>query len=1099
MVKLLPTKRKLLAFLLLLAMTPAAIAQTTVKGTVIADDDGLPMIGATVIAEGTNKGTVTNIDGEYTLEVPAGVNNIVFSYTGYQKQTHSVAPIINVTMKPIAEMLNEVVVTAMAVERQKRSLGYAVQDVKADELTQGATQNVAKALQGKVAGVQITQAGGNLGAGQRISIRGNSSFGSNEPLIVVDGVPINNNTTTISNSADAGFIDAGNGLSDINPEDIESISVLKGGSAAIYGMRAGNGVILITTKKGKSKKDDGKMKITYDGSLTFDRIYNLPNYQDKYGQGSMGSEYDYKQLLNSGFFEEDNVSYQDFVVGNWHTRDENGNLIDGSTLGMGYKYVDGRGGGINDGYDESWGPRLDIGLKIPQYNSPIVNGVRQATDWISHPDNIKDFFQTGISQSHLFAISNSGEKGYYRASAGYTGQTGTTPNTELERYTANISGNYIFNKYLSVDASLNYTHTESDNLVHNNYSFLNPLESIMQWFGRQVDIEDLKRNYTKYDENGDPYNWMQAYHLNPYYNLYNNTNSLDRDRLISKGSVWVTPTDWLKIEGRVGYDMYHNTMFSKTLETSDQPNGSLNYFTKSNHELNADLIAYLNHNFGEWNLSGLVGANLYNLQAETTGIEAGENGLSVPGLYTLTNIKGIPYLSMGHNSIRSNSVYANATAGWKNQVFLEASIRNDWHSTLNTPFFYPSISGSWVLTETFSNWRSDNFNYLKLRLNWANVGNATNAYTTGNYYQNYSTSVNGVNRFRISNTIPNINLRPENVNTSEIGIEAAFWDNRIRLDMAAYYKTTTDEIMSIEIARSSGFSYMLINAGEVRNVGAEISLGIDILQNRDGWNWTSHINWSRDKSTIVDLYDGLDKYMLSQTWIASTYAIVGKSWGTLMGTGFIYNERGEAIVDENGFPLFESGKELADIMPEWALNWNNEISYKNLSLGFLLDFSYGGSFYSVTHMFGAQNGLFDFTAEGDLRENGAVFGKNICKDITFVNADGTPNTKVVDPESAFKYYYNITEMNIINASYLKLREMYISYRLPKSWLKKLHVIDEAKVSIVGSNLAILWLHKSNISHIDPESMMNTGNKGVGLEDTSCPPTRSIGIKLNLIF
>ncbi len=1074
-------------------------AQTTVHGRVVAADDGLPMIGATVYAEGTTQGTVTDHDGRYKLTVPDSVANVVFSYTGYKKQVLPVAANIDVVMKPSAEMLDEVVVTAMAVERQKRSLGYAVQDVKAEALTQAATLNVGNALQGKVAGVQISQGGAALGASQRISIRGNSSFSNNEPLIVVDGVPINNATTNVFDNVNKEVLDAGNALTDINPEDIESVSVLKGGSAAIYGMRAGNGVILITTKKGAGKDGKDKMRVSYDGSLTFDRVFNLPRVQNKYGQGDFGSEYDYKQMLASGTFIEENVSYQDFVTGNWHTYDGEGNVVDGTTQGYGYSYYDGLGNGINDASVTSWGPRLDIGLRIPQFNSPVVDGVRQATDWVSHPDNIKDFFQTGISQSHLFAISNSGERGSYRASAGYMGQSGTVPCTDLQRYTANISGNYAFNKYISFDATMNFTHTESDNLLTTGYSYFNPVWTLLQWFGRQVDMNDLKKNWQTSDLFGRPYNWNHADAYNPFFELNNNKNTLNRDRLLGKGSLWINATDWLKIEGRVGYDVNHSTLFRKVLTSCSYPNGYFLQQQSDNQELNADVVAYLNHSFGSWNLSGIVGANHYDRRYQITELGATMEGLTIPGLYTVSNVSGVPYSGMGHIAVRSNSWYANATAGWRNQLFLEGSIRQDWHSTLKESFVYPSLSASWVLTETFTKWRSDAFNYLKLRLNWANVGNATSAYMIGDYFSGFSQRIGNVSQFCLGSTMPNENLRPENINTNEIGLEAAFFDNRLRLDVAGYYKLTTDEILEVQITPSSGYFYQLINAGKVRNVGAEVSLSAEIFRNKDGWSWNSTINWSLDRSMVLSLVDGIEDYKLGDDWECYNMASVGKPWGTLVGTDFVYNEKGEALVDENGMPLYQSGQELGNVMPDWLLGWNNEISYKNLSFGFLLDYRHGGDFLSTTAMMGAYSGQLEVTVEDNIRENGAVFGQNICGDMTFVNADGSPNTTVVNPATAFEYYYLINKLSVLDGSFLKLREMHITYRLPKSWLKKLRIVDDARISIVANNVAILWLHKSNFAHIDPESNLGNFLESLGFEDGACPPTRSIGIKLNLVF
>ena len=1052
----------------------------SVKGTVYSSDDGQPLPGVSVVYDGTTIGATTNAQGAFTLPAgPAGATNVVFSCLGYTTKVVSLGDVAQVYLDPDVEFLDEVVVTALGLERQKKSLGYAVQDVKSDILTQASQVNVANALQGKLAGVQITQAGGAVGASQRILIRGNSSFGSNEPLIVIDGVPMDNSAGGQDGGDGGGWLDTGSGINDINPEDIESISVLKGGSAAIYGMRAGNGVILITTKKGSSLSS--KLKINYDGSFTVDRVFNLPHYQNQYGQGYAGHEYVYK-----AYYGDDFSSYADFVYNN----DE----------GCGYWYVDGMGSGVNDGDDESWGPRLDIGLKIPQYNSPVVNGVRQATDWVSNPNNIKDFFQTGYTQSHTVSISNSSDKGFYRASVGYRKQAGVVPNTDIRHINANLSSTFNFNKYISADVSLYFNNTHSDNLMATGYSSDNPLQSIMQWFGRQVDMKDLKANYMNTMENGEYYNWISAFHVNPYFNVYNNSNGYDRDRVIAKGSVFVKPTDWLKFEGRVGYDLYHDQTFQKTVYSTDMPFGWFGKTLEDRHELNADVIAYFNKSFGDFAVDALAGANYRDMVYGYNYMGAnGSNGLTIPGLYTMSNVVGTPVTSMDNSHIRSNSIYANASVGWKGQLYLEASVRRDWSSTINQAFTYPSVSGSWVITESFPAIKGDAVSYLKVRANWANIGNATSAYRTGIYYTSPGSAINGQSQFSLPTTLANPNLRPENITTMEAGLESAFWQNRVRLDVAVYKKTTRDQIMTIEVPRSSGYSYELINAGRVDNKGIEVSLGVDVFKNPNGFNWTTSLNWSKDKSTVVELAEGLDTYTLGSSWSCYNYAMPGETWGTLVGKGLVYNDKGQAIVDKNGYPKSQANQKIGDVTPDWLAGWNNEFSYKNVSFGFLLDFRKGGDFFSVSQMFGAYTGIYDYTADGGIRENGVTFGKEICTDTEFVYEDGTPNTSVIDPEDAFYYFYAIKELAVIDGSFLKLREAHLSYTLPQSITKKVKWIDSAKVSVVGNNLAILWLAKNNITRIDPESSLGSGNSSVGYESNSCPPTRSIGVKLNITF
>ncbi len=1077
------------------------MAQRTISGTVTGADDGLPLIGATLQIEGTGKGTVTDIDGHYTLQVGES-KTITVSFIGYERQRIAItaATQYDVVLKPSASMLNEVVVTGMAVKREQKSLGYAVQHVASDELTQAAADNVATALQGKMAGVQISQAGGAVGASQRIVIRGNSSFTNNTPMIVVDGIPMNNDEIGINTgiSPRRGLVDAGTGLADLNPEDIESISVLKGASAAIYGMRAGNGVLLITTKKGDKRKG---LTVSYDGSLTFDHIYCLPNLQNLYGQGYYGYEYMYNKLKSEGYFADPNLSYAEFATGNWQgcRYDENGVLMDGQYFGYGYSYLDGMGGGVNDAVDESWGPRLDIGLKIKQYNSPVINGVRQATDWVSHPDNMKDLFDIGFSQNHLFAVSNSGEHGYYRAAIGYRGQKGTMPNTSMQRYNASLTGNYQINDIFSFDGKMYLTHSNSDNLMSTGYSCQNPIQSMFQWSARQIDVSDLRRNYKAIDIYGNSYNWISAYHTNPFYILYNNTTSLRRDRMMTSGSLHAKATEWLRFEARIGYDSYFNSLNTHILKDYDYINGKLSTLDQTNREFNADFIGYIEKRWDKISLNGLFGANYIDYKYSLTSIESNDaTGLTIPGLFTFSNIAGAPIVETDHSHIRSNSLYANIVGGWHDQVFLEASLRGDWHSTLTTSFFYPSLCGSWVLTESFPALRGKVLDYLKLRLNWANIGGATTAYTSGSYYSASSSTIAGISQFYLPNTYANPNLRPENINTSEIGFESSFLDNRLRLDLCGYYRTTTDQIMAIQVSASTGYQYKMINAGNVRNAGFEAMLAADIVrQPNHGWRWTTSLNFSLDRSKVIELANGMETYLLA-TNNASLYAKVGDSWGTLMGSDFRYNDKGEALVGADGFPLIDENKTIGNIQPDWLMGWSNEISYRSLSFGFLLDFRHGGDFYSGTQGCSVYSGVNKMTIENNIREDGAIFGTNFATDYTFVHEDGTPNTTAVDPREAAIIFSSTNKSNVIDGSFLKLREMHITYQLPQKWISRLHLQD-AKVSLVANNVAILWLHSSNKTNIDPESSFGSSLGMQGFETGYCPPSRSIGLKLNLLF
>ena len=1066
----------------------AVTAQTkTITGTVVSSEDNMPVIGASVVVKGTTVGTVTNLDGNFTLDVPDNAKTIEISYVGMQSQVLTIKPHMEIRLVTDSQNLDEVVVTAMGLTREKKSLAYAVQEVGSEDLTKAGQLNVTSALSGKVAGVQINQFGGSVGASSRISIRGNSSLQSDQqPLIVVDGVPISNDTQRTGDNTYNG-VDYGSGLNDINPEDIESMTVLKGGSAALYGMRAGNGVILITTKSGK--KNNG-IRVSYDGNITIDRIANLPKLQNSYGQGNNGDEYHWQ--LNAP-----NLSYQEYAQQ------------------YGFNWVDGSNG-INDFYDESWGPRLDAGLNLVQFDS---NG--EAVPWVSNPNNVKDFFQTGVSQNHTISVSANSEKANTRASLSYRDQVGTVPNTDQKRYSASLNTSITLNKYIKYDLSTSYTRTQSDNLVGQGYGGNNPINSLFAWSGRQINMQSLKDNWDQKDATGSYtfYNWNTNYHMNPYFTVCENTNSYQRDRVFGKTSLYYQPFEFLKFEGRAGLDYYNSTAFERHyIDRSDYPEGGFLQTNNKNTELNLDFIASFNKTFGDFNITAMAGANYRDVSWEMT--EFGANALTVLGVYTIANKKGDAVTTMDHSHIRSNSVYANASVGWKNQLYLDVSARNDWSSTIHDAFFYPSASLSWIATETLPWLKGDGsvLSFLKLRGGWAEIGNATTAYRNRAYYYfNTDGSFNGVSEIYKSLTYPNENLRPESIKTWEIGGEFGFLHNRLRLDVAYYHKTTTDQILNVSTPYSTGYSAMLINAGEIQNKGVEIQLSGDILQNKNGLNWTSTFNFSKDNSKVIELYPEMDltTYQIGWTWGIATQAIEGEKWGTLVGTGFnrvsqadvdagtaTADQIGSIKVNSNGLAQTASAVKFGNVTPDFLLNWRNDFSIKNLSFGFLLDMRVGGDIWSQTMAHSYTAGTSVVTAENGIREREIVAGVDVMQDEKFVMQDANGNwvTNTIKTNAYSWFKNDVSEYYTFDGSYLKLREAYISYTFPKAWMAKTRYISNATVSLIGNNLALLWVHKSNKMRLDPETGgVSSDSRGVGFEHSAVPSSRSFGLKVNLTF
>lgn len=1062
-----------------------ATAQTKkVTGQVISAEDNQPVIGAAIVVKGTTIGTITDFDGKFSLDVPNDAKSVMVSYVGLKGREIPITAVMNIKLESDSHALDEVVVTAMGISREKKSLGYAIQEVGSEELTKAGQINVTGALSGKVAGVQVNQFGGSVGASSRISVRGNSSLATDQqPLIVLDGVPIANDTQRSGDNTYNG-VDYGSGLNDINPEDIESMTVLKGGSAALYGMRAGNGVILITTKSGK--KGSG-VKVSYDGNFTIDRISTVPKLQNSYGQGNNGDEWHWKHNAPD-------LSYQEYAEQ------------------YGFNWVDGSNG-INDFYDESWGPRLDAGLNLVQYDS---NG--QKAPWVSRPNNIKDFFQTGYSMNHTISLSANSEKSTTRASISYRDQKGTVPNTDQKRYSAQLNSFFKLNNYISYDMSASYTRTQSDNLVAQGYGGNNPINSLFAWSGRQINMKTLKENWDQKDANGNYtyYNWNTNYHMNPYFNVNENTNSYQRDRIFGKTSLYYQPFEFLKFEGRAGVDYYNSQSFERHyIDRSDWTKGGFTQINTKNTELNLDFIASFNKTFGDFNITAMAGANYRDLSWEDARI--GATALTIPGVYTIANKDGAAYNLMDHSHRRSNSVYGNASIGWRNQLYVDLSARNDWDSTIKDAFFYPSASASWIVTESLPALKGDGsyLSFWKLRAGWAEIGSATSPYRNRAYYYAATDAFNGVAQIYKSTVYPNPDLKPESIKTWELGTEFGFLHDRLHFDLAYYHKTTTDQILNVRIPYSSGYSSLLINAGKIENKGIELQVRGDILESKDGFNWSSTLNFSKDRSKVVELYPGLTEYGMGWTWGIATQAIEGEKWGELVGPGFdrvdeddvknglaTADQIGAVKVNSNGLLRSKSAQRIGNVTPDFMMNWRHDFNIKNWGFGFLLDLRIGGDIWSQTMAHSYTAGVANVTAENGIRERDIVGGVDVLKNEKVVMQDASgkwvTNTIKTDAYSWFKA--DVSEYYVFDGSYLKLREAYISYNFPKELIAKTRYISNASVSLIGTNLWLMWVHSSNTMRLDPETGgVSSDSRGIGFEQAAVPSSRSFGLKLNLTF
>ena len=1072
-------------FLLALAIgvIQGAAQVTTVRGIVTTEEDGEPVIGASVIVKGTALGTVTDVNGRFELSgLPPSATRLLISYISLMAKEVAIAPQVSVTLKSDTHLLDEVVVTALGISREKKALGYTAQEVKQDALVQGKDNNLLNSLSGKIAGVRITNTQGDVGS-SRIVIRGETSIaGENQPLFIVDGIPVDNSQLNARSSGR----DFKNAIADLNPEDIKTLTVLKGpNAAALYGARAAHGAIVITTKGG-DKRQKG-IGITLHSSTQVSFVATLPEFQNLFGQGAGGR----------------------------------------------FSYVDGKGAGVNDGVDESWGPRLDIGLLIPQFDSPLdADGNRVATPWVSHPNNVRDYFRMGISTNSGISVARGDDKYQFRVGYNYEKQVSIVPDAGTNKTNISLNTDYHLAKWIVVGATANYivytapslpgSATPSGSNVRSNSPMLQFL-----WFGRQVDTNSLKADYTR--------NWNSSYYDNPFWSASYNTQSQERHRLIGDLHAEFRLTDGLNVRFRTSTDWYNDRRKSKVKWGSagaGSPYGSYAedaYTVKENNtEVLATYIKQLNKN---WGIDALLGFNVRNKQYENNYQAALR--LAVADLYTLTNSRDPLTSSNDFYRLRQYGLYGSIQLDYRRWAFLNITGRNDWSSTLpvdNNSYFYPSVTASVLLSEAFG-WRSKAVNYLKIRGGWSQVGADANPYQLATVFTS-ETAFNG-NPLQSSSTIGmNPNLKPEKTSSIEAGFEAAFWDNRLYLDFTYYKTDSRNQILKLATTAASGYTSQVRNAGHIRNRGYEIQLGAVPIQTSKGFRWNLDLNYGANSSKVVKLDDEglITSYQLYSSGI-QILASVGEAYGTLFGTSYVRDANGNVVVDANGLPkISTTNKTLGKFTPDWTGGISNTFSYRSLSLSFLIDASVGGSIFSNTNKTGKYTGVLANTLSGRDAEHGGLWyytdamGNNVrlpespsysvssdglyyaqvngqstrvYQDgimVEGVTESGSKNEEVVSAEKYYHRIYSIAEANVYDASYVKLREVALSYRLPRLWTQKLH-LQEASVTLTGRNL---WTIYKSVPNIDPESALTTGN-AQGVEAYSLPTTRSFGVNLSVKF
>lgn len=1021
----------------------ASSQQQIIKG-VVKDDANFPLPGVSVSVKNSPLRTGTDEDGTFSLTMPAGSDTLVLNYMGFKPMEVSVGnrTSLEITLEKDEQALSEVVVTAFGVQREKKALGYVVQDIDQDKLNEVRTSNVTNALSGKLAGVRINSNAGP-GSSSTIQIRGSASVsGNNQPLIVIDGVPIQQD----------GDNRYGGGISEVSPDNIQNISVLKGpNAAALYGSRATNGVILITTKDGSDVRGIG---VDITSNTTFERPWIKPDFQNIYGGGT-----GYVTMFADG-------------------RNGTVTLPDGTTVTG------------TAGVDESWGAPLD-GRLVPQWWS---NGER--VPLVPQPNNWDDFWQTGHMLNNNVALGGSNDKGNFRLSIGDVRQKGIAYNNDYHRNNFKFNGGYHFTDKLHATISTEYVKSGSDNRRYQSgQEFI--------WSHRHIDhkkLQDLDAytpsNVIQPAGQYFPYaNWQYEYFSNPYYVQEHWKYGNDKDRLLGNIALHYDFTDWLTLMVRGGTDFWSDTRTNRIAEQSalGYPNGAYSEEVLRQQESNFDFLLGFNKTFGDVQITANAGGvhrdNYY--KRNFTQI----NDLAVNNVWNLGNYASPPVTESAIEKSEVNSLLASANIGYKNAVFLDLTARNDWSSTLpadHRSFFYPSASLSMIFTDMLPI-KSKLLSFAKGRLSVAEVGSDTQPYQLLQTFESKVLWDGRLPAFGESITIANPLLKPEITRSFEAGLDLRFVDDRLGLDLTFYNQNTRDQILGVEISKASGYNYRLLNAGKVSNQGFEVVIHGTPFKTPTGFTWDIDVNWARNRNKVVELAEGLTTYTLENYYV-TLEARVGEPYGTFYGTYFERAPDGQ-IVYENGLPILGDGtKALGSIQPDWTGGVLNSFSFKNFSLSFLVDMRYGGKLFDNGTGIGRSTGQYSETAVG--REEG-VIGRGVMNIGTVENPVYVPNDVIADASPFYKRNFSRTyhEAGVFDATYVKLRELSFGYTLPAKWLDRTGFIKRAKVSLVGRNLAMLF---KNTPHIDPE-VDYFGNNSQGFAYGNLPSTRNVGFNLNVSF
>lgn len=1064
--------------LVLCSLSGIAQAQTTVSGRVVEQANSQPLAGVTVVIKGTGRGTSTDAEGRYSLpNVPTSAT-LTFSFIGFQTTDVTVGNKTTIDLGLIEDLqqLQEVVVTALGITKQAKSLGYATQTIDARQLTNAQDPNLLNNLAGRVAGVNITGGGSGVGSSSRIIIRGENSFsGTNQPLFVVDGVPINNETffnNAVNNSSNQGTwaeVDYGNGAAEINPQDIANITVLKGGTAAaLYGSRASNGVIVLTTKRGNVEK--GRIGVSFNTNTSIQTPLRTPRIQGQYGAGNGAQDYLY---VDGGQSYENNIPNY-------------GQPLDGHPVVQ----FDSPAG------QSSLGPIQAADLVA---RSQTPGSAPTATPLVSHSDNFRNFLQTGVTTQNTLSFDVKSNTGSYRFSLGNMYNKGILPYTDLSRYTFAVRAENQLTDKLSSNMFINYINSSSSNRPNIGYGSESVMYTFFGVYGMpgNINLQSLKDKWWQVgQENVKQFRYWNN-HDNPYVTLHENTNSFRKNHVLGNYSLKYAINPYLSLQARTGLDYYNdNREGHRAFSTVRFPTGGFRSDVVTYLENNTDVLLTYARDYGKWGVNVSGGGNRFIQRLSYTSNIA--NSLITPDLYNFTNAQNttLPVFQQQNKSIVS--AYAFGQVNYDQKIFLDVTGRNDWSSTLpagQNSYFYPSASVSTIMSDILTLPRQ--ISYLKLRASAAQVGRDAVPYSVNNTYLT-DTPFGSYPSVGANPVLANPNLQPSRTNTYEAGFELRLLKNLIGINATYYNSLTSKEIVQLPIPISSGYTNAFVNGATIRNKGIEVILDVNPLKSNHGLNWNMTFNFSRNVGRVVALPDGINTYKYAEITQYDRYyrsiqynAVVGERLGNIYGRHYVRDPQGNIVYA--GGKAQTTGENdrtsLGNYNPDFVLGWFNRLTYRNWNLNMLWDWRQGGVFYSYTMLGILNGGMSVETLPG--RAEGGIVGKGVVQ-----NTDGSysPNTVKATPAAYYTSYYdpNNNEAFTFSATYVKLRELRFGYNFerPFGWN------GTANLSFIGRNLLLFTKNKD----VDPENLSLRGTQVLpGVEQLSLPSTRNIGFSLNVSF